>query len=276
MKDLFAKPTKHFEGGRWIYQPKGRAREYAALAVNTHQGCPSLCSYCFVQAMPFLEHGAEIVERKGLLAGVAKDAAKLAAQKDGREILLSFICDPYPHKQPQANTTGVVRTILEAGLNLGILSKGGLTSLHDLSLLALYKKQVRVGASLTLWKESTRREMEPGAAPAKERIKALAIAKEHGLRTWASIEPVLYPYETISVIATSARAVDQYNIGWLNHVNNPRPDPKQLPKIVDTALRTGARVCLKRDAYRILLEQDAYSLTEKCGLLFEKEPAPAA
>lgn len=30
-----------------IYEPRGRAREYAALALNTYTGCSHGCQYCF-------------------------------------------------------------------------------------------------------------------------------------------------------------------------------------------------------------------------------------
>jgi hypothetical protein len=53
-----------------IYEPAGRAREYAALACNIYRGCDHACEYCYAPAAtrrdraafapgPELETGAE-------------------------------------------------------------------------------------------------------------------------------------------------------------------------------------------------------------------------
>ena len=35
----------------YIYEPKGRAREYGELALNLYSGCRHGCKYCYVPAV---------------------------------------------------------------------------------------------------------------------------------------------------------------------------------------------------------------------------------
>jgi DNA repair photolyase len=52
-----------------------------------------------------------------------------------------------------------------------------------------------------------------------ERIALLRAAKARGLMTWASLEPVIDPEQTLSIIRTTAaeRIIDHYAVGKLNH-----------------------------------------------------------
>lgn len=42
---------------RIIYEPKGRAREYANLAANLYSGCIHGCVYCYVPQFLHLANG---------------------------------------------------------------------------------------------------------------------------------------------------------------------------------------------------------------------------
>jgi DNA repair photolyase len=253
--------------GKYIYEPKGRAREYAALAVNLHRGCPHACDYCYVRRK-FKITDTTTTIRNGLIAGVTRDAAKLQAAGDQREIVLCFLCDPYPYRNPQPHTSEVIRILLASGLRVAVLTKGGSTLLVDLALFAQYPEQIRVGQSLTCWTEETRRKWEPGAAPIHDRVAALRVAHESGLQTWASVEPVVVASESLEVVKRSAGIVDQYNIGWINYVDHT-PNERHLAAIVRAAIETGARGGLKRDAVQVLASLGELELVSNCDKLYE-------
>ena len=40
-----------------IYEPRGKAREYAELAVNLYKGCAHACIYCYAPAATFCDRG---------------------------------------------------------------------------------------------------------------------------------------------------------------------------------------------------------------------------
>jgi DNA repair photolyase len=50
-----------------------------------------------------------------------------------------------------------------------------------------------------------------------ERFKALRILKENGVKTWASMEPVIFPDQSLEIMELTKDYVDAYKIGKLNH-----------------------------------------------------------
>ncbi len=249
-----------------IYEPKGRAREYAELALNLHLGCPHQCGYCYVSKLRGTQ-APTITVRPGILEQVRKDAAEMARAGDQREVVLSFLSDPYPYRHPCPHTREALEILLGHGLRVAILSKGGMYSMADLDLLKAHKSQVRVGASLTCWSEELRQRWEPGAAPVVERIEALDIAKCWGIATFASCEPILDCQQTALAIGVSAGSVDEYRIGWINY-SQVKPNPQELPAVIAEAKLYG-RVALKRDAWNVLARIGRLDAAEGCDLLFE-------
>ena len=62
---------------------------------------------------------------------------------------------------------------------------------------------------------------EPAAASMEERVRALLRAKMLGIRTWVSLEPVVYPKQTLFIIRNTCQYVDEYRIGKFNHIDDP-------------------------------------------------------
>jgi DNA repair photolyase len=109
-----------------IYEPKGKAREYAPLALNIYKGCTHGCLSCYgPSAMHSTRHDyfSDSNAKKDTIRGVKADCRKHVACQD--EILLSFIGDPY---QPDGMTLGLTRAAIQLlihyGLPFTILTKG--------------------------------------------------------------------------------------------------------------------------------------------------------
>jgi hypothetical protein len=60
-------------------------------------------------------------------------------------------------------------------------------------------------------------EVEPGSASPGERLITLYHLHNQGVKTWASIEPVIDAAESLAVIKASLPCVDAYKVGKLNH-----------------------------------------------------------
>lgn len=197
-----------------IYEPKGKAREYSPLALNVYtMGCEHQCNYCYCKNIT----SWSIMPNVRDLTGLAREA-----QKTDRQILLSFMSDPYaPIEATQRNTRIALSVLKEARCSVAILTKGGTRCLDDLDMFSSWPdNRIKVGATLTFISESKSLQYEPGAALPQNRIDALQCLSENGIMTWASIEPVIDPQESLAVIEASLPYVDAYKVGRLNHVKN--------------------------------------------------------
>lgn len=201
-----------------IYEPKGRAREYAALACNVYRGCGHGCIYCYAPSSTqrsrsdFLQ---ATTRPNSFLTTLAKHAAK--RQELGRQgqVLLCFTCDPYQPLDVKEQVTRQAITILhQTGHTVCVLTKGGERALRD---LALFGPGDAFATTLT-WLDNKRSlEWEPNAALPYDRIATIQAFHAAGIKTWVSLEPVLNPTVALSAIRQTHKFVDLYKIGKLNY-----------------------------------------------------------
>ncbi|KKM92536.1 hypothetical protein LCGC14_1217650, partial [marine sediment metagenome] len=58
---------------------------------------------------------------------------------------------------------------------------------------------------------------EPNAEYPRNRLRMLSKAQNEGIQTWASIEPVIIPPESLVIIERAIPYVDEFKIGKWNH-----------------------------------------------------------
>ena len=196
-----------------IYEPKGKAREYSPLALNVYSGgCDHGCKYCY--CFNIMRGAWNNTPRPRDLRSLPGEAAKAS-----RQILLSFISDPYCQaEQTHRKTREALGALCDAGCSAAVLTKGGTRCLDDLATFARWPGgRVKVGATLTFNDPALSVEWEPGAALPCDRIQALKELHTAGVKTWASIEPVIVPSESLAIIEASLPFVDGYKVGRWNH-----------------------------------------------------------
>lgn len=118
-----------------IYEPKGKAREYADLALNIFTGCPNGCEYCFAPAVlrKTPEQFSQGIIRHGILEATVRQLQ--GGGFEGRTIHLCFTCDPYPSGMPTMVTREVIEAIHDAGAFVQILTKNPVSAMRDFDLL---------------------------------------------------------------------------------------------------------------------------------------------
>jgi len=211
-----------------IYEPKGRAREYAELAVNLYEGCVHGCLYCYGPRIKRTTreafHGTQ-EPRQDILDRLHKSATYRRDHGQGGHVLLCFTSDPY---QPDLNQAGAhrqiasrdptTRTAIEilhrTGHTVNILTKGGPRSLWDFDLLTAADEY---GATLTFVDLEQSFKWEPRAAAPGARIACLKAAHTAGIRTWVSLEPIIDLQATLDLIDLTHNFVDRYMVGKLNY-----------------------------------------------------------
>jgi len=223
-----------------IYEPKGRAGEYAGLACNVYETCPHGCTYCFVPGLPHVKAkgwGAEefhrpAVARRGIAVGtfelieteprpgivvqVRKELAskRLAGRRDD-EVLLCFCCDAYPVEGEDV-TREVLEAFAEVGQRVTVLTKRPVQAVArdwDLFLGNGWRLGVSMGCLDSAWIAGH----EPGANSLEQRLEALEAAEKVGIDTWVSCEPSRPEWVLPVLACVYLRGVREVKVGRFNH-----------------------------------------------------------
>jgi DNA repair photolyase len=204
-----------------IYQPTGKALEFAPLALNLYSGCAHGCVYCYVpdilhtSSKQFFDP-AEVMGRPGVLQKLEAQAKKMAG--DPRQILLSFTSDPYQPKEKDFELTRRALIILNRyNLTATILTKGGCWGLQRDSYLLQMDSPATWAVTLTHYDRSHSRAWEPRAADPDDRMRSLALAKHYGLKNWVSFEPVIDPEAVYRLLDMTHEFTDHYKVGKMNY-----------------------------------------------------------
>jgi DNA repair photolyase len=198
----------------YIYEPKGKAKEYGDYALNLYNGCTHGCKYCYV---PAIRRQSPDTFHATATARAIKwpDLMKEVKAHSGKPLFFCFMCDPY---QPIDNDLKLTRSAIQlcknAGVSVVLLTKGGARSVRDFDLL---DRGDHYGATLTFTNHTQSREWEPGAADPEERMDVLRKAHQRGIFTWASLEPVIDPAQSLEIINRCHEFVDLFKVGKWNH-----------------------------------------------------------
>jgi len=207
-----------------IYEPKGRAREYAPLACNLYMGCTHGCKYCYAPACmhkkPEEWHQAARARGENVLALFERDCVRLAKERaddETRRVLFCFLSDPYQPLESELHLTRRgISVAARHGIKVDILTKGD-GALIEQDLPLMLASQTHLGITLSFINDASRREWEPMASTVQSRLNILRKAHEMGIYTWVSMEPVIIPQEALEVIRQAHSYVDFWKVGKLNH-----------------------------------------------------------
>lgn len=206
-----------------IYQPKGKAREYAAWACNFYNGCSGMCEYCYLKRPPLSSTmGQSTPELKKCFKDEKHalhifEAELLMNLPDLKKygIFLSFSTDPC---LPETiNLTYQAMFICnEYKVPVTILTKqtwwveGFLVDIKDIV------PDIKLAIGFTI---SNADHIEPGCAPHDSRVKALQQIHDAGFKTWISIEPMFDAISCLMTVADTIEFTDHYKIGQLSGAN---------------------------------------------------------
>lgn len=195
-----------------IYVPKGRAGEYGDLALNIYTGCPHRCWYCFAPSVLHRDKElfhTDVRPRDGIVEAVEKQLAS-GGIKD-KLIHLCFVCDPYPRGYDTTATREIIKLIKSSGNHVQILTKGN--GARDIDLL---DSGDWFGITVTgdVFDQS---KTEPGAESIVNRMRGLVLAKNAGVKTWISYEPVLNAMAVLRQLYEWKPMLDKVKIGKLNY-----------------------------------------------------------
>ena len=197
--------------------------EYGDYTINIAEGCSHGCKYpCYAMMMAKrfgkIKNYEDCCEPKivsNALELLDKELPKMKSQINS--IQLCFTTDPFMYNYPEIGELSLkcIQKINSYGLPCTALTKGILPK-----ELAELSKSNEYGITLVSLNEDFRKEMEPGSAPYKDRIKALKYLHDKGYKTWVSIEPYPTPNiieQDINEILKAISFVDKIIFGRLNY-----------------------------------------------------------
>lgn len=197
-----------------IYIPKGKAKEYGDYAINIYTGCPHRCYYCFAPSVLRKDREqfhTNIKPRDGIVEATIKQLEREGIT--GKLIHLCFTCDPYPTGYDTTATREIIKAIKASGNHVQILTKGD--GSRDFDLLDENDWYgITYAGYVSMLSPST---AEPHAIVPDDRLAALALAHDIGIKTWISYEPVILAEDVLYMMAATREYVDKVKIGKLNY-----------------------------------------------------------
>jgi len=212
-----------------IYQPKGKAGEYAAWACNFHVGCSNGCTYCYLKKgigsktlggnKPTLKkcfknetHALEVFQKE-LKANLPE------LQKHG--LFFSFTTDPLLPETIEltikaCNICAINNVSVKILTKMADFAEPEIRQSHTYICFPYlikeeYKKNIAFGFTLTGCDN-----LEPHASTNQERIEAMRKLHNAGFKIFASIEPIIDLKASLNVIDKSISFCDLYKIGLMS------------------------------------------------------------
>lgn len=196
--------------------------------LNPYVGCPHGCIYCYNQH--FIGR-LRPDEKWGQFLDVKINAPEILAKeilkKPKMPVFLSTVTDPYQSlEQKYRITNKCLKILIKNQWPISILTKSNLV-LRDLNLFKEFSINsgnnqsqsglIEIGFTLTTLDDRMAKIIEPRASLPSERLKALSILKQTGLKTYAFIGPVLPGLTDLSVLFLELK--EKVNEIWLDTLN---------------------------------------------------------
>jgi len=228
--------------------------DWCNYVFNFFAGCIHDCKYCYAKDMNKIVGWTESWVKPKLLKNNEKRFRELLKQPKGK-VFFEDIGDAYQNVDWILRDTRFwLEKLLESKHEILILTKSHLVE-RDYNLISNYGN-VQVGFTIV---SLTKNPYEPYAPSPELRIKALKEAKNHGIKTFVSIEPWLRNYTNpINIITSLMEIVDWWIIGSHNLKLKPlHPEyyKKELPKLVEFMDKHGLNYFIKKELANILQEK---------------------
>ena len=198
-------------------------------SLNPYMGCVHRCTFCYVRAY---EQRAERPsgDTYGLSIRVKVNVAdvlrvELARRSwRGDPVAIGTATDPYQPAEGRYRLTRSCLEVLAASANpFSIVTRGPLV-VRDVDVLSAASRQARttVSFSVPTLDEDVWRRTEPGTAPPRQRLRALARLREAGIDAGVAVAPVLPGIsdrpDQLAAVARAARDAGATHV-WASVVN---------------------------------------------------------
>ena len=197
-----------------------------AFSLNPYMGCAHRCTFCYVRAFearadrPWDDrYGASIRVKTNVAEVLRRELARRSWQRE--PVAIGAATDPYqPAEGRYRLTRACIEAFADAASPFSIITRGPLV-VRDIDVLteAARRADVSVTFSVPTLDVEIWRRTEPGTAPPRQRLRALARLVEAGIDARVGMAPILpglsdHP-ELLAEVVREARAAGATGI-WAN------------------------------------------------------------
>jgi DNA repair photolyase len=195
-------------------------------SLNPYMGCAHRCTFCYVRAFE-LRADRPSDERYGTSIRVKTNVAEVLRCElarpswAGEHVAIGAATDPYqPAEGRYRLTRACIEALRDAAQDFSIITRGPLI-VRDAELLAeaAARADVSVTFSVPTLDHEVWRMTEPGTSPPRQRLRALKLLVEHGVRASVGMAPLLPGLsdrpEQLREVVTAAREAGACGI-WAN------------------------------------------------------------
>lgn len=229
-----------------IYQPKGKAGEYAEWACNLFVGCSNNCSYCYCKK-GVLAHamGGPVATLKKCfrdpehaLQVFIKELEANLPELQKSSLFFTFTSDPMIGETAFLHWSCIIEAV-KRGVRCQVLTKNAQFPL-DPKMGELFQAVGDKARDMIAWGFTLTGcdELEPGASPNSQRIVAMKQLHDAGFRTFASLEPVVDPRKTAIMAMCSADCCDLFKVGLMSGVSKSYYDSDRVVEMCQAIDRT--------------------------------------
>lgn len=253
--------------GKAIYQPKGKAAEYAKWACNFYVGCSNGCTYCYCKKGVLATHmGSDkpilkkcFRDEEDALNIFSKELYSNLHELQKHGLFFSFTTDPML-KETAALTMGAVFLCVNNFIPVKILTKSTTYIEQFLcSIIDIDWSYISFGFTLT-----GHDELEPGASTNEERIQAMKKLHDAGFKTFGSIEPIIDFESSFQMIQETQGFCDLYKIGIMSGSKYSRYDVLNFVGSVYTTVGNNSKIYFKDSLLKLAYIDRKHELPENC------------
>ena len=205
-------------------------------SLNPYTGCAHQCTFCYVRGFELRagrpsddRYGARIRVKTNLVEVLRRELARPGWKRE--EIAFGSATDPYqPAEGHYRLTRGAIRALAEARTPFGLITRGPMV-VRDLDVLqeASAVADVTVNISIPTLDDQIWRTTEPGTAHPRQRLRALRVLTDGGIRAGVGMAPILPGLSDdpakLRDVVLAAREAGASHLWW--NVVNLRPGTRE-------------------------------------------------
>ncbi|MGC8812197.1 MAG: SPL family radical SAM protein [Candidatus Aenigmatarchaeota archaeon] len=204
--------------------------------INCYVGCQHSCTYCYAEyyTKKYTKHKegwGSFVDAKINAPEVLR---KEILKKKKGSVFLSSLTDPYqPLEKKYELTRKCLEILLRNNFSVWVQTKSSLI-LRDLDIMKKFKERCEVCFTITSLNENFRKVFEPNSSSVEEKLDAIKILKENGIKVSVFFGPVL-PFISDENLEEYFEVVKELGVDevWVDKLNLKPGIWERIEKVLD-------------------------------------------